>query len=303
VLVELAICVVATAVVARAAGRWSRHVRERRVAACREIAARRGGVIDDAAATLTLQSGDARIVLCVAEVNTEIEVKYPVAAGPWFELQPRPIVTGSAFDQQYALFSLDVKRCQPMWSPRVASLLVRVLPGTTIIGRADSLIIRLGEAWLSGAGLEAALDLAAELGNTDLFGAAALRALPEAERCGTGRQACVRVAVGGAVVHFRPTLERGALATVASIDTADEDGAPFSVRLPPDDADALAASLPRPLPPDMVQRLTRVGPGVLSVEGRHAQFVWDGIERDAGQLLTAGRVVASFAAQPEAPYR
>ena len=263
---------------------------------------------------MDVEVGEARVFLDVYTVDkttyTRARARYPLAVGPKYRVYKEGLMSsfGKALGTQDVYLGVDhdfddlfmVKCDEPeimkqVWTTEAMELM-RVFFDNCRVDSDEGMVKLMGfGAWTDEHKINTALDLVGILANADLFGHAALAALPGAiyrPVSGTWEErepATCHLEIRGVTVTLGPIPVKGKARTRASV-IPGEELAPFTTPLDP--ATGLAALEPYL---DFSPRIDRLAgcrlqarPGLLTLD-------WPGIERSMVNLREGAELIASMA--------
>jgi hypothetical protein len=289
----------------------------------RQLALSRGGVYFDHAVrpAIEVDVRDARVRLEVDLGRPDApngaltcRARYLVPLGPVFRVEAgsvgpigklagaQDVTLGGdrAFDESFIVKADEPSAVRRVWSAQAMRLMFRSLRDAR--ARSNGREIELARSEIhSPAVMNAMIDLVGELASADLFGIAALRALPGATYQPPTGPWNERTTPGVVIEHpapvtLMPVLIDGRVVTRATVGdgpraqrvelTVGEDG-----RVEPADGAAL-------LPPAAAALVDRLGSGTLVIDGADTAFTWRTVETDAGRLLAGAELLAILARGP-----
>jgi hypothetical protein len=204
------------------------------------------------------------------------------------------------FDECFVVKTDEANAVRRVWSPQAMRLMSRELRDARVHsnGREIELVRR---AIHSPAVMDAMIDLVGELANADLFGVAALRALPGATYhppAGpwTARTTPHAIIEQPVPVTLMPVVVDGRVVTRATVgDGPRAQRIALTVR---DDGAVAPADGAALMPPAAAALLDRLGNGTLVIHGADTSFTWRTVETDAERLLAGARLLAILAGAP-----
>ena len=209
--------------------------------------------------------------------------------------------TDRAFDERFIVKCDDAEAVRRVWSPLAMRIMRRSFDKARI--ESDGAVLELSSPDpLDVFGLvDEALDLMAEIAGADIFGLAALRALPGAAyQPPTGiwdQRTIPHVVLARPVpVTIGPAVLGRRAVTRASIGDGPRER-PLKILVRSDGsaepADSVAA-----LPPAAAGFLRRAGNGTLVVDGARTSFTWLDLETDHARLLAGAGLLTTLASGP-----
>ena len=206
----------------------------------------------------------------------------------------------AAFDAEFMVKSSNEAVARALWSRPAMERMLSTFSRARFESDAEEVVLVDAGRWEEANRLRAGIQLVAELATRDLFGADALRAIPDAtfvqppgERPSAELAVPVRVAI-------RAEDRDGRLVTVAR--AADQ------VELPPlvlevTDGKPTDPAQASTLPQGAHVPLHAVGTGVLAIDADGIRFTWDAVERDPVRLRSAAELIGAVAAGTAGTYR
>ena len=218
--------------------------------------------------------------------------------GKAFGTQDVALGVDAMFDERFVVKTEQVALMRRLWTPRAAELMLRSFSDVELETQADHVEIEGRGMWLERDRIVGAVDLLAELAGRDLYGAAALGAVPGgtfSERGGP------RVELDAPVrVVIAPEEIDGRLVTCARLADAP---AIDALTIGVEDGRTTDAALATKLPQSAHVPLRRVGTGTLVVDAAQARFEWRDIELDPDRLRAAAELLGALATASSGVYR
>ena len=205
-----------------------------------------------------------------------------------------------AFDAEFMVKSDNDAVARALWSRPEMERMLSTFSRARFESDAEEVVLVDSGRWEEANRLRAGIQLVADLATRDLFGADALRAIPDAtfvqspgERPSAELAVPVRVAI-------RAEDRDGRLVTVAR--AADQ------VELPPlvleiTDGKPTDPAQASTLPQGAHVPLHAVGTGALAIDADGIRFTWPAVERDPARLRSAAELLGAVAAGTAGTYR
>ncbi|HEY5937317.1 MAG TPA: hypothetical protein VIU61_21860 [Kofleriaceae bacterium] len=206
----------------------------------------------------------------------------------------------AAFDAEFTVKADNEAVARALWSRHAMERMLSTFPRARIDSDATTITLVEGGRWEEPDRLRAGIALVAELACSDVFGADALRAIPDATIVQPAGQ--------------RPSAELAVPVRVA-IRAEDRDGQLVSVARATDPIEhpplVLEIAAGKPADPAQASSLPQgahvplhgVGTGTLAIDGDGIRFTWPGVERDPARLRSAAELIGAVAAGTAGTYR
>jgi hypothetical protein len=217
-------------------------------------------------------------------------------------LGTQDVVLGSndVFDRAFMVKTDEPALMRRLWSPRAMELMLGPLQGVVIETHPDRIVLESADVWGDPARMHAGFDLVLELASQDLYGEAALRAVPGGAFA-LGSTGIPEVALDvplRVVIRTEPVADH--MVSVARL-TERVDGEPLSVAIK--DGRCVDPALASQLPQGAHVPMRQVGSGRLVMTKGGASFTWRAVELDPDRLRAGAELIGAIAAAPTGVYR
>lgn len=204
------------------------------------------------------------------------------------------------FDAEFVVKADNEAVARALWSRRAMERMLATFSRARIDSDATTITLVDGGRWEEPGRLHAGIALVAELACSDLFGADALRAIPDATFVHPqGQRPSAELAVPVRVA-IRAEDREGRLVTVARATDPTEHPPLVLEVVAGKPADPSQAST---LPQGAHVPLHTVGTGTLAIDADGIRFTWPEVERDPARLRGAAELIGAVAAGTAGTYR
>lgn len=247
---------------------------------------------------------------------TRCRARYLVPRGPVFSLYAEGVLatigkalggqdvrlgTDHAFDRHFVVKCEDADAVRQIFTAQAMRIMLRSFATARIESNGAEITLTTADGLDVPGLLDEALELMSEIAGVDLFGIAALRALPGAAYQPPSGPWDDRTSPRVLIEHPAPVtiapvvLGRRTVTRASAGDGPRERPLKILVRA---DGSAEPAESVAGLPPAAASFLRRAGNGTLVVDGARTSFTWLDVETDPARLMSAVKLLATLAGAP-----
>jgi hypothetical protein len=247
---------------------------------------------------------------------TRCRARYLVPRGPVFAIHAEGVLasigkalggqdvrlgTDREFDRRFIVKCEDAEAMRQVWSPQAMRIMLRSFDTAQIESNGAEITLTTADPLDVPGLVDEALELMSDIAGVDMFGIAALRALPGvAYQPPSGswddRTIPHVVIAHPAPVTLAPAVLGRRIVTRATIGDGPRER-PLKILVRADGSSEPADSVAR-LPPAAAGFLRRAGNGTLVVDGARTSFTWLDLETDPARLMAAVKLLATLAGAP-----